>query len=118
MTTRRRAAQVLTGTHLTQAAVLLAQPPGVLRAVAGTHGVPPSWIVRVLGVRVGAQGVAEALYPSRDVLRVGVATDVAHALSMLAAARVWPRYRRAALISAASAGVSAALGLLIAEAGP
>jgi hypothetical protein len=32
---------------------------------------------------------------------------------MLAAARVWPRYRRAALASAASAGVTALAGALL-----
>jgi hypothetical protein len=40
---------------------------------------------------------------------VAAGIDVLHALTMLAAARIWPQYRRAALTSAAVAGVSAAL---------
>jgi len=114
---QRRGAAVLTGAHLMQAAVLLAQPPGVLRAVAGNQTVPPSWNVRVLGLRTLAQAIAEGVRPTRDVLRAGVAVDLAHAASMLTAARVWPRYRRAALTSAGTAGISALTGIFLAEAG-
>lgn len=57
-----------------------------------------------------AQGAAESLRPRRDVLVLGVAVDLAHAASMVAAATVWPHYRRAALISAGSAATSAVVG--------
>jgi len=94
-------------------ALLLTQPPPVIRLIAGDRDVPPPWIIRILGVRTLAQGTAEYLRPSRDVLILGVAVDLAHAASMVAAATVWPHYRRAALISAGSAATSAALGALV-----
>jgi hypothetical protein len=102
-----RGARLLAGTHLGQAVVLLAQPPDVLRRITGDDGVPPAWIVRVLGARILIQAVPEAISPSPNVLRLGVVVDLVHAASMLAAARVWPRYRRAALASSGSAGASA-----------
>lgn len=105
--------RLLAGAHLGLSAVLLAQPPAVLRSVVGTQSVPPSWIVRVLGIRTLLQGVVEGSSPRSNVLRVGVFVDVAHAASMLAAALVWPRYRRAALASAGSAGASALAGALL-----
>lgn len=108
----RRRHRALAGAHLVQAAVLLAQPPAVLRVIAGGHDVPPSWIVRVLGIRTLAQGLVDSIRPSRRLLRVGVAVDLTHAASMLAAARVWPAYRRAALTSAGSAAASAIVGVL------
>ncbi|MEP7177462.1 MAG: hypothetical protein ABI775_00065 [Pseudonocardiales bacterium] len=81
--------------------------------MAGDRGVPPAWIVRVLGFRLLIQATPEALSARRNVLRLGVLVDLAHAASMIAAARVWPRYRRAALVSAGSAGASALAGVLI-----
>ena len=71
------------------------------------------WIVRLLGVRTLAQSAAEFSRPRRDVLIIGVGVDVVHAASMLAAAKMWPRYRRAALISAASATASAVVGAVL-----
>jgi hypothetical protein len=111
---RRRWARLLAGAHLAQSFVLLAQPPSVLRSITG-GGVPPAWIVRVLGARLLVQAAPEAISPSRNMLRLGVLVDLAHAVSMLAAAQVWPRYRRAALASAGSAGVSALAGALIVQ---
>jgi hypothetical protein len=112
-TPNRRWAGVLAGAHLGQAAVLLAQPAGVLRSVCGDQGLPPAWIGRTLGGRLVVQAVPEALGPSPTILRLGVLVDFAHAASMLAAARIWPRYRRAALLSAGSAGASALAGVLL-----
>lgn len=114
---RRRGARLLAAAHVTQAAVLLVQPAGLLAAIVGDEGLPPSWIVRVLGLRTLGQGFAEGVRPTRDVLRVGVGVDLVHAASMLAAARLWPRYRRAALTSAGSAGASALVGVVLAGAG-
>ena len=85
----------------------------VLRKITGDRGVPPAWIVRLLGARLLVQGAPEALRPSSTVLRLGVLVDLTHAASMLAAGRVWPRYRRAALASAAAAGASAVAGALL-----
>ena len=110
---RHKAARILARTHLVQAALLLTQPLDVLRLMVGGRDVPPLWIVRLLGVRTLAQSAAEVTRPRRDVLVIGVGLDVAHAASMLAAAKVWPRYRRAALISAASATASAVVGAVL-----
>lgn len=110
---RRGGTRVLAGVHLGQAALLLAQPPGFLRSITGDHGVPPAWIVRALGARLLVQAAPEAIRPSRALLRLGVLVDLLHAASMLAAARIWPRYRRAALASAGSAAASALAGALL-----
>lgn len=110
---RRGATRVLAGAHCAFAVLLLAQPPAVLRAVAGDQDVPPSWIIRILGVRTLAQGAAEFLRPRRDVLVLGVTVDLAHAATMVAAAAVWPHYRRAALISAGGATTSAVVGAVL-----
>lgn len=113
MLNRARGTRPLAGAHLAQAVLLLAQPPTILHGIAGNQDVPPAWTVRVLGVRTLIQGAAEASRPSRGVLRLGVAVDLAHAASMLVAAFVWPRYRRAALASAAGASASAIAGTLL-----
>jgi hypothetical protein len=110
---RRRDARLLAGVHLGQAAVLLAQPPAALRGLAGNQGIPPAWIVRGLGIRTLVQAAAEAIRPRPDVLRVGIVVDLLHAASMLAAAWIWPRYRRAAVASAGAAVASAAAGALL-----
>ena len=109
---RRGATRVLAAAHSAQAALLLVQPAAVLRLVAD-QDVPPSWIVRLLGVRILAQGAAEFVRPRRDVLVLGVVVDLAHAASMVAAATVWPHYRRAALSSAGSAAASAVVGAVL-----
>lgn len=110
---RSAAVRALAGAHAGQAAVLLTQPPGLLRTTLGDRGVPPAWIMRVLGARLLAQAAAESASPNRNIVRLGVLVDLTHAATMLAAALVWPRYRRAALASAGSAGVSALAGTLI-----
>jgi hypothetical protein len=86
-------------------AALVARPRDVVRAVCGTP-VPPAWIVRVLGARQLAQELLILAVPDRRVLYGATGTDALHAVSMIAAAFVWPQYRRAALTSAAVAAVS------------
>lgn len=110
---RRRGCRLLAATHLAQGVLLLVQPTAFVRAVARDLETPPSWIVRVLGVRTLTQSAAEGVSPTPGVMRIGVAVDLAHATSMLVAARVWPRYRRAALSSAGAAGISAVVGTLL-----
>lgn len=110
---QQRLARLLGGCHLGQAAVLLAQPQALLRAITDDHEAPPSWIIRVLGVRMLLQAASETLRPRPNVLCLGVAVDLTHAASMLAAAWIWPRYRRVALASAGSAAASALAGTLI-----
>lgn len=108
-----RRARLLAGTHIALAALLLFQPPHVLRRVAGEGGVPPTWIMRVLGARLALQAAPEAIGPSPNILRLGAAVDLAHGASMLVATRIWPRYRRAALASAGCAGASALASMLM-----
>ena len=106
---------VLAGAHTAQAAILFTQPPSVLRRVAGDQDVPPSWIMRVLGVRVLVQGAAEMLSRRPMALRISAFVDLTHAASMFVAAKVWPRYRRAALVSAAGAMSSAVAATAVAR---
>lgn len=106
---------LLAGAHAGQAAILLAQPPSVLRMVAGEPDVPPPWIMRVLGVRLLVQATVEMLSPRRSTLRISAFVDLTHAASMLLAAMVWPRYGRAALVSAGSAASSAVAATAIAR---
>lgn len=87
---------------------LLLRPEATGAAVCGPAALPPSPVLRVLGARRLVQQ-ALLLRPSRVVALAATGTDVLHGLSMLAAAVIWPRYRRAALTSAAVATASAAL---------
>lgn len=90
------AAQLLIG------AGILARP--------GARGAPPA-VARVLGVRSVGQGLAVALRADATAVRLGVASDLLHATTMVAAMAIWPKYRRAAATSAALAVASAGLGL-------
>ena len=71
------------------------------------------WIVRLLGVRTLPRAPQNSAALAGTCWSSASAVDVAHAASMLAAAKVWPRYRRAALISAASATASAVVGAVL-----
>ena len=88
-------------------AALVGRPGDVVAAVCGTP-VPPTWLVRVLGVRQVAQEALVLAAPTRPVLLGAAVTDALHAASMGAAALIWPEYRRAALTSGGVAAVSAA----------
>lgn len=90
------AAQVLIG------AGILARP--------GAQGAPPA-VARVLGVRTVGQGLAVAALADDTAVRLGLASDLLHASTMVAAMAIWPRYRRAAATSAVLAVISAALEL-------
>lgn len=72
-------------------------------------GAPPA-VVRLLGARMALQGLVlrRVGEDRRRAFRVGAATDGLHAASMVAAAMVWSRYRRPALVSAAVAATTAA----------
>lgn len=106
---------LLSGAHAGQAAILLAQPSSMLRTVAGDQDVPPPWIMRVLGVRLLVQATAEMLSPRPTTLRISAFVDLTHSASMFVASRAWPRYRRAALVSAASAACSAVAATAVAR---
>ena len=75
------------------------------------RGQGPGWAATAAGHR-GAD-------PARTAVLIGgLAVDVLHATSMVAAAVIWPGYRRAALTSAAVAGASAVAGALILRGAP
>jgi hypothetical protein len=65
-------------------------------------------VVRVLGGRLVLQGIAATVLGSRT-RKPDIATDLAHALSMVVAAARWPDHRRSAVTSAGLATATAAL---------
>jgi hypothetical protein len=95
-------------------AALLVRPEEAAAAVLGGALVPPAPVLRVLGARRLAQQLVLTARPRAGTLAAGV--DVLHALSMGAAALIWPEYRRAALTSAAVATGSAVLAGRVAAA--
>lgn len=93
------------------AAACLAAPGAVGRAA----GVDPAdrravAVVRLLGVREAVQAALVGASRSAEVSAVGVWVDAAHALSMAGLAAGSARYRRPALVSAATAAGWAVLG--------
>lgn len=91
--------------------VLLLAPGWVVRHVAGrSPGAVSMTVVRVLGARDVSQALLGSVAPSADVLALGAEVDGMHALSMLVLAGLAPRWRRAALVSAAVAGSFAVAG--------
>jgi hypothetical protein len=117
-TDRRRGSAASIGTLLAAGqciggAVLLLRPDPVRRALSSsTSAPPPGWVVRLLGGRLIAQGIVTTVRPDRAVVLTSVGVDAVHAASMILTAALLPRYRRAALVSAAAASGSAALALL------
>jgi hypothetical protein len=85
----------------------------VARLVSGTGPIPETAVVRILGGRQLLQGAAVLIRPAPALVIGALVVDVLHATSMLAAALIWPGYRRAAQTSAAVAGASAAAGALV-----
>lgn len=86
---------------------LLADPATAVRTATRGGPVPPEAIVRVLGARRIVQHLLVAGTTSPAIAWVSVVTDVLHSASMVAAARIWPQYRRAELTSAGIAAGSA-----------
>ena len=111
----RRGVLLLVGAHVGQAAILLAQPPNVLRSVAGDQDIPPPLIMHTLGVRLLVQAAAEVMSSRPTTLRASAFVDLTHAASMFVAAKAWPRYRRAALVSAIGAASSAVAATTVAR---
>jgi len=111
-----RATRVVAVVAALEGLALLARPVQATAALGLGETPPPTWVVRVLGARRLVQHVALAAAPGRGAARLTVVTELAHAASMLPAALVWPRHRRAALTSAAGA-TAAALAVGVARAG-
>lgn len=94
--------------HAVLGAALSSRPNEVAHIVAGREAPPPPWVVRVLGVRLLAQGVAELLCPTFRVLLCAAGIDALHAASMMGIATD-TRHRKSAIVSAVVAGTSASL---------
>lgn len=92
-------------------------PASAARWSAGDGAAPPAWIVRVLGARMAAQAALVRWIAGHRpgdrprALRAGAVVDGLHGASMVAAAAVWPRYRRSALTSAGLAFLSCAVAV-------
>lgn len=110
-TTARRSLRILGAVDCVLGATLLARPREVGRRTSGAGPRPAPYIVQVLGTRLAAQGTALLLRPDQRTARIGSGVDAVHALSMLAASALLPRYRRPAMVSATVATVSAGMAL-------
>ncbi|MGH2865748.1 MAG: hypothetical protein ACRDJX_10940 [Solirubrobacteraceae bacterium] len=75
----------------------------------------PAWrwrlFARILGARHVGEGLALVCRPSARCLRLAAATDALHCASMLALARISPRWRGPALLSAATASALSACAM-------
>lgn len=93
---------------------LIVFPNTIAVTAAGREQPAPSWLVRVLGVRLLGQGCLLTVRPSDDVIALGIVVDAVHGSTMLAAAFTVRRYRRSAMAAAAvaaiSIGISRAIG--------
>jgi hypothetical protein len=102
-----------TAARLVLGGLCLAAPGRLLDAIgAPDRGDPRTWIiVRVLGGRLLAQGVADLALGART--RVpDIVIDATHAATMVAAAARRPDHRRSAMVSAALATGTAGLDLV------
>jgi|tagenome__1003787_1003787.scaffolds.fasta_scaffold20771804_2 hypothetical protein len=93
---------------------LAAVPARTAALVCAGRPEPPTWIVRVLGVRLLVQSAWVLQSPNRFRLLGATAVEAVHAASMTGAAALWPRYRWAATVSGTAAAASAALDALLA----
>lgn len=92
--------------------MLLARPSRVAELAAADGRPPDARIVRLLGLRLAAQGVLQLAWPSPTASRLAAAIDGTHAASMVAVAAWVPTYRRPALVSATLAAGSSVLEVL------
>ncbi len=105
--------RVLAGASAVAGLGLLVQPHRAAGWFSTTGAVPADVVVRVLGARQLVQGVVQFARPDPELVLAGAVVDVLHLISMVAAAAIWPPYRRPALASAAVAGVFAGAGAVI-----
>lgn len=96
-------------------AILTSLPALAGNLVSGPNPPPPNWIIRLLGLRQVGQGIVVLAVPGAAAAATGATVDALHALTMIAAARMWPAHRRAALISGMMATVFAAAGFSMAR---
>ena len=92
---------------------LLACPGAVAHRAAGKGAPVPSWLARVLGLRLLGQGCWLAVDPSEDILVLGTVIDAVHGSTMVLAAVASQSHRRSAGVAAAIALVSIAISVAI-----
>ena len=92
------------------AGLLTAVAPGTASDLLCGPGRPPEAVVRVLGVREAGQGLVLLLRPDRRTAQLFTAVDIIHAVTMVAAIKLFPKYRQSEIVSAAAAIASAVLG--------
>ncbi len=93
--------------------VLLVAPHAVAAEVGRPGRIPASWLVRLLGARQVGQGVLLLAKPTGALSVLAAGVDAVHAASMLAAAHIYPPFRRAAWCSGAVAAASALVGGIV-----
>jgi hypothetical protein len=101
--TARAAARTWAAATAAAGAVTLFRPHTAARLVSRAGSTPDAAVVRILGGRQLLQGTAVLIRPAPALVIGALAVDALHATSMVAAALIWPGYRRAALTSAAVA---------------
>jgi hypothetical protein len=105
-------ARVLAATQLGVGVLLITRPREAARIAARLAGRPaPAALVRTLGVRTALQGAVTGSVRTAPVLASSAVVDVLHGLTMVVVAVRAPRYRGAALVSAAVATGHAALAV-------
>ena len=101
--------------RLVWGSLLLTEPQRMFRMVSGSPGTGASTVVvRALGLREVVQASVTLVAPTSPVLRTGAVVDAIHALTMLALGMASRRYRRPALLSAASATAQTVAGRMLA----
>lgn len=91
------------------AAVLAGRPDDANRlAGQDPRDAPPTWIVRLLGLRQLGQAAFQFVKPTPAIAYTAAAVDASHAASMVWVAARSTRYRRAAVLSGGLAAASAA----------
>ncbi len=83
--------------------ICLLRPDEVARVAGSRPDRHATMFTRVLGGRELLQAAATAATPTVNVVRVGIAVDLTHALTMAALARTDPIRRRPALLNALAA---------------
>jgi len=91
--------------------LLLLAPDRVLAGIGESAARETRIAVRVLGARHLAQGILLRLVADRSALALGAAADCLHCASMVAAAALSRRHRRATILSGVLAGMLAILEL-------
>jgi hypothetical protein len=104
---------MLAGAGIASGIALLVRPQEVVDRLCPELPHDRVWLVRVLGARLLAQHGAVLATPSRGVVRLASAVDLAHAASMVPLVAS-ARYGRAARISGGLAAAYAAVALAVA----